>query len=834
MGWGSAAAAAAFAAACAAVPLSSSAWEHVLQPLEGECRRLLTAGYVYEWCHRSAVRQYHSSMPVALGHFDEGLSTRPLRHVFTGGDGPCAGQAARECVVQFVCCEGLPDVGSPPRGNESLAHPEEEAHPAEKDADATENPDEESDEDAEDGDNDDEGEATCEAAEPDGEQAPAEGRAAGEWNAERLLHKVHSLLSTGVANLPPELVRQLNEHVAATHNADLADNMAAEAAEQAAAAKAAAERAAARQPPEERLRKGTYLRDVSEDSACMYRASVCTPAACGSWWRREEKRGTMPPDVVRGLRDEARGMFYHAYDGYMRHAFPEGELRPVSCTGGAFSLVNISGLTLIDTLDTLAVMGNASEFRRAVDLVVGTVSFDLDVNVSVFETTIRVLGGLLSAHVLATSARFAAADWPYNGGLLRLAHDLGGRLLAAFPPTGSNMTGIPYGTVNLRRGVPPGETKVASVAGAGSLSIEFSALSALTGDPGFAYAANYAARRLFELRSPIGLVGKHINIATGEWTESTSSIGTNADSFFEYLFKAAVLFGDDHSWTMFEELYEAVMAFQAHGDWYADVHMSNGQSVRHRAEGLYAFWPGLQAMLGDHGAASRTLNALMSVWKQTGFLPEGYEYKRRQVGRSGNDPSYLLRPELVESLLFVRRASGDDSWLWAGRDVLMSLQRWCHTKCGYAAITDVGNATYPQEDSMPSFLLSETVKYLWLLFEDAASGHWVLQEEPEWPGGWVFTTEAHPFPVALMRGRVPGMARATAAKGRGTRPRAEPLCPNPGAPDGEWAAGFDPEFLPDSGPPEAGSDGNQLDEIRQFIANAFSGQQVQVLAGNSD
>jgi transposase len=26
-------------------------------------------------------------------------------------------------------------------------------------------------------------------------------------------------------------------------------------------------------------------------------------------------------------------MFYHAYDGYMTHAFPHDDLKPISCTG---------------------------------------------------------------------------------------------------------------------------------------------------------------------------------------------------------------------------------------------------------------------------------------------------------------------------------------------------------------------------------------------------------------------------------------------------------------------------------------------------------------------
>lgn len=69
-------------------------------------------------------------------------------------------------------------------------------------------------------------------------------------------------------------------------------------------------------------------------------------------------------------------------------------------------------------------------------------------------------------------------DDVYNGCLLRLATDMGNRLLPAFDTS----TGIPYGTVNLRSGVPKGETELASTAGAGSLVIEFEVLSCLTGE----------------------------------------------------------------------------------------------------------------------------------------------------------------------------------------------------------------------------------------------------------------------------------------------------------------------------------------------------------------
>ena len=46
-------------------------------------------------------------------------------------------------------------------------------------------------------------------------------------------------------------------------------------------------------------------------------------------------------------------------------------------------------LTLIDSLDTLAVMGNYTEFRRVANLLLDHLDFDEDINVSVFETNIR-------------------------------------------------------------------------------------------------------------------------------------------------------------------------------------------------------------------------------------------------------------------------------------------------------------------------------------------------------------------------------------------------------------------------------------------------------------
>jgi len=86
-------------------------------------------------------------------------------------------------------------------------------------------------------------------------------------------------------------------------------------------------------------------------------------------------------------------------------------------------------------------MGNFTEFKRSATWIMQNVKFNRDLNVSVFETNIRVVGGLLSAHLLITSG---IVPWKeYNGGLLDMVVDLGNRLLPAF----ETATGIPYGTV---------------------------------------------------------------------------------------------------------------------------------------------------------------------------------------------------------------------------------------------------------------------------------------------------------------------------------------------------------------------------------------------------
>ena len=134
----------------------------------------------------------------------------------------------------------------------------------------------------------------------------------------------------------------------------------------------------------------------------------------------------------RYYREEVRSMFMHAYDSYSAHGWASDVLAPISCQGedgwGGIAL------TLLDTLDTLAIMNNASEFERGVRYCVEQLSFDKDETVSLFETNIRALGGLLSAHVFASGAMLAQA--PFTDLILPHIH----RFFPHLPPHYSLLT----------------------------------------------------------------------------------------------------------------------------------------------------------------------------------------------------------------------------------------------------------------------------------------------------------------------------------------------------------------------------------------------------------
>lgn len=246
--------------------------------------------------------------------------------------------------------------------------------------------------------------------------------------------------------------------------------------------------------------------------------------------------------------------------------FPLDEVRPLSCQAVGHDYSNLDNtevndvngdyaLQLVDSLAALAVLGDRDRFELGVRQAIDVVSFDRDVKVQVFEVTIRILGGLLAAHQIATDpSRPFFLPW-YDDQLLSLALDLGHRLLPAF----ATPTGLPLARINLRHGLTPRANPETCAAGAGSLVLEFAVLSRLSGQPAFELAARRAFFAVWHRRSDLDLVGNTVDAVTGQWRHAVGGVGAGIDSFYEYAAKAYVLLGEDEWWRTWENGNAALM-----------------------------------------------------------------------------------------------------------------------------------------------------------------------------------------------------------------------------------------------------------------------------------
>jgi hypothetical protein len=429
----------------------------------------------------------------------------------------------------------------------------------------------------------------------------------------------------------------------------------------------------------------------------------------------------------------------------------------------------------------------------------------------VFETVIRGVGGLLSAHLFAIGElpitgyvpkpegvagddplELAPISWPnglkYDGQLLRLALDLSERLLPAF----YTPTGIPYPRVNLRSGIPfyvnsplhqnlaeamedqggrPEITETCS-AGAGSLVLEFTVLSRLTGDPRFEQSAKRAFWEVWHRRSEIGLIGNGIDAERGLWIGPHAGIGAGMDSFFEYALKSHILLSglgmpnastsrrqSTTSWLdpnslhpplppemqtsdaflqAWHQAHASVKRYlytdRSHFPYYSNNNRATGQPYAMWIDSLGAFYPGLLALAGEVEEAIEANLVYTALWTRYSALPERWSV------REGNVESGIGwwpgRPEFIESTYHIYRATRDPWYLHVGEMVLKDIKRRCYAECGWAGLQDV--QTGEKQDRMESFFLGETAKYMYLLFD------------PDHPlnnldAAYVFTTEGHPL-----------------------------------------------------------------------------------------
>ena len=325
----------------------------------------------------------------------------------------------------------------------------------------------------------------------------------------------------------------------------------------------------------------------------------------------------------------------------------------------------------------------------------------MNAEVSLFETNIRLLGGLLSAHLLASGAIDGAAHLAvegYRGELLRLAVDLGQRLLSAF----GRCDELPRPFVQLRGGAARfNGAREQCTAGVGTLLLEFGTLSRLTLDPRFAVAASCALRLLWSKRSPRDLLGNTLDVASGTWRNSFAGIGAGIDSFYEYALKSYLAFGGQELYQIWNASYAAVKRHLRVGPWcaaplsmhapgahprcrhdassslagrYGQVSMYSGETSAGAFDALQAFWPALQVLAGDVEEAAATQDAFHSLWRQYKLLPERVNVDQsKSLTQSVVNPTmayYPLRPELAESTYALYRATRDPKYIQFGKDLM--------------------------------------------------------------------------------------------------------------------------------------------------------------------
>jgi len=419
---------------------------------------------------------------------------------------------------------------------------------------------------------------------------------------------------------------------------------------------------------------------------------------------------------ARRLAERVKTEFLHAWHNYERYACGHDALRPLSKTLHDWYGQSLL-MTPVDALDTLILMNLDAEVVKTKELIVNNLSFDHDIYVKNFEITIRLLGGLLSGYQLTNDKR-----------LLQLAEDLGNRLLPVF----NSPTGLPYVYVNLRTGQV--RDPVTNPAETGTLLLEFGTLSKLTGRPEFYDKAKRALVETYRRRSPIGLVGQSINVETGAWIDTDSHISGGIDSYYEYLWKCWLLFGDEECRNMWNASIPAINKYLADDTstelWYAHADIQTGKRTQTTYGALDAFFPALLALSGDLTRARRLQASSFKMWNLYGVEPEIIDYKTMRVIA----PAYHLRPEIVESTYYLYHFTGDSEYRRMGEKLFNDFVKYCRAEAGYAALADV--VTKQKRDEMESFALAETFKYFYLLFAPSRA----LDFDKV-----VFTTEAHPL-----------------------------------------------------------------------------------------
>ncbi|KAJ7163478.1 glycoside hydrolase family 47 protein [Mycena crocata] len=475
-----------------------------------------------------------------------------------------------------------------------------------------------------------------------------------------------------------------------------------------------------------------------------------------------QKPGLTVPAKYKSNRDAAEKIFVTSYNAYRKFAFGHDELLPISES----SLDDLGGwgASLVDAMGTMLVMGLTDFFNEAVNF---TSHIDFNTpptpgDISVFETTIRYVGGLLSAYELSGEKHPILVD---------KAKQVADKL--AFAWVGDNV--IPFGHIDFTTNTP--DIAVTNIAEVGTLSLEWLTLSKFTKNATYGDLTAKAVIHVANLPAPLpGLAARFIDPTSGEFDGAYVGWGGGSDSYFEYLLKYARFTNTDNhifidTWkTAVDSSIRTLFKTSTVGDHAYLADFDDQGLIRHVGSHLACFYPG-NWLLGGKLLQNQTIIDIAlklndGCWNTyagtaTGIGPENFAFISSDGNFTGGDSiapdqqafynkhgfyitgsDYIQRPEVLESNFYAWRVTGDTKYLDRAAAAIASFNKFLPANVAFAGLNDVNNPKAGKIDTTESFWFAEVLKYLYLTFDSPE--HISLDD-------YVFNTECHPLkaPPAL-------------------------------------------------------------------------------------
>ena len=446
------------------------------------------------------------------------------------------------------------------------------------------------------------------------------------------------------------------------------------------------------------------------------------------------------------------------------------EFHPVSKRGRQMAPKGM-GWIIVDALDTLMLMNLTSRLSHAREWLSTSLTYEQDQDVNTFETTIRMLGGLLSAHYLSTTfpdmAPLADDDEGAAGEDLYLekAKDLADRIMGAF----ESPSGVPYASFNLKtlQGIPSHDDGGASsTAEAATLQLELKYLSRITGESFYWEKAEKVIQVIDDNGMEDGLLPIYIYANNGKFRGSNIRLGSRGDSYYEYLIKQYLQTSKEEP--IYEVLWnEALAGVRKHLITYSKP--SQFTVLGERPEGLdkplsakmdhlVCFMPGTIALGATGGLTEAEAKKLPSWSKRkeeemqlareltqtcwgmykvmaTGLAPEiahfqidtpppresaphkapaildhsedNSEWKKDFIIKT-TDNHNLQRPETVESLFYMWRITGDVMYREWGWEMFKSFME-------YSAVSEGGGFTSLSNANVIPPVTKDNMESFWLV-----------------------------------------------------------------------------------------------------------------------